>query len=181
MVLGCFWVLFCVQKGFPAAFQEHVEKRTPKKADHLCQNQDFGVILGSPGATKYQKKHPKRCSKIIVFSDALPNPIPERFGHENERKNIEKQWKCRWENKRSAVEKVCIFPRPRQEETAQKVFVSSGAAMQKIIGELIQAKQIKMLLQKNELILFSDQALDLTDDVTSMLDVAASENDAKTD
>ena len=53
--------------------------------------------------------------------------------------------------------------------------------MQKIIGELIQAKQIKMLLQKNEIILFSDQALDLTDDVTSMLDVAASENDAKTD
>ena len=53
--------------------------------------------------------------------------------------------------------------------------------MQKIIGELIQAKQIKMLLQKNETILFSDQALDLTDDVTSMLDVAASENGAKTD
>ena len=68
-----------------------------------------------------------------------------------------------------------------QEETAQKVFVSSGAEMQKIIGELIQAKQIKMLLQKNETILFSDQALDLTDDVTSMLDVAASENGAKTD
>ncbi len=46
--------------------------------------------------------------------------------------------------------------------------------MQKIIGELIQAKQIKVLLQKNETI-FSDPALDLTDDVTSMLDVAASE------
>ena len=36
-------------------------------------------------------------------------------------------------------------------------------------------KQIKVLLQKNETILFSDPALDLTDDVTSMLDVAASE------
>ena len=47
--------------------------------------------------------------------------------------------------------------------------------MQKIIGELIQAKQIKVLLQKNETILFSDPALDLTDDVTSMLDVASSE------
>jgi outer membrane protein len=46
--------------------------------------------------------------------------------------------------------------------------------MQKIIGELIQAKQIKVLLQKSEAILFSDPALDLTDDVTSMLDVAAS-------
>jgi outer membrane protein len=63
-----------------------------------------------------------------------------------------------------------------QEETAQAIFMSNGAAMQKIIGELIQAKQIKLLLQKNEIILFSDPALDLTDDVTSMLDVAASEN-----
>ena len=62
-----------------------------------------------------------------------------------------------------------------QEETAQRVFSDNGAAMQKIIGELIQAKQIKVLLQKNETILFSDPAMDLTDDVTSMLDVAASE------
>ena len=62
-----------------------------------------------------------------------------------------------------------------QEETAQKVFAENGAAMQKIIGELIQAKQIKVLLQKSEAILFSDPAMDLTDDVTSMLDVAASE------
>ena len=62
-----------------------------------------------------------------------------------------------------------------QEETAQRVFSENGAAMQKIIGELIQAKQIKVLLQKNETILFSEPAMDLTDDVTSMLDVAASE------
>ena len=61
-----------------------------------------------------------------------------------------------------------------QEETAQKIFVENGPSMQKIIGELIQAKQIKILLQKNESILFSDPAMDLTDDVTSMLDVAAS-------
>jgi outer membrane protein len=61
-----------------------------------------------------------------------------------------------------------------QEETAQKVFADSGPSMQKIIGELIQAKQIKGLLQKSEAILFSDPAIDLTDDVTSMLDVAAS-------
>ena len=62
-----------------------------------------------------------------------------------------------------------------QEDTAQKIFADYGPTMQKIIGELIQAKQIKILLQKNEDILFSDPALDLTDDVTSMLDVAASE------
>ena len=62
-----------------------------------------------------------------------------------------------------------------QEETAQEVFASSGPAMQKIIGELIAAKQIKVLMAKNETLLFSDPALDLTDDVTSMLDVAAAE------
>ena len=62
-----------------------------------------------------------------------------------------------------------------QEETAQQVFTSSGPEMQKIIGELIAAKQIKVLLAKNETMLFSDPALDLTDDVTSMLDVAAVE------
>ncbi len=62
-----------------------------------------------------------------------------------------------------------------QEETAQQVFASTGPSMQKIIGELIAAKQIKVLLAKNETMLFSDPALDLTDDVTSMLDVAAAE------
>ena len=62
-----------------------------------------------------------------------------------------------------------------QEETAQAVFAQSGTAMQKIISELIAAKQIKVLLAKNETMLFSDPALDLTDEVTSMLDVAAAE------
>ena len=62
-----------------------------------------------------------------------------------------------------------------QEETAQRVFAESGPEMQKIIGELIAAKQITVLLAKNETLLFSDPSLDLTDDVTSMLDVAANE------
>ena len=68
-----------------------------------------------------------------------------------------------------------------QEETAQKVFADTGPAMQKIIGELISAKQIKVLLAKNETMLFSDPALDLTDDVTSMLDVAAIEGDSQSE
>ena len=62
-----------------------------------------------------------------------------------------------------------------QEETAQRIFAQSGPSMQKIISELIQAKQIKILLQKSENILFTDIALDLTNDVTSMMDTAASE------
>jgi outer membrane protein len=68
-----------------------------------------------------------------------------------------------------------------QEETAAKIFNETGPAMQKIIGELIAAKQIKVLLSKNESLLFSDPALDLTDDVTSMLDVAASEASSQSD
>ena len=68
-----------------------------------------------------------------------------------------------------------------QEETAQAVFAQSGPAMQKIISELIAAKQIKVLLAKNETLLFSDPSLDLTDDVTSMLDVAAAGAPAQTD
>ena len=57
----------------------------------------------------------------------------------------------------------------------------NAPAMQKIISELIQAKQIKVLLAKNETMLFSDPSLDLTDDVTSMLDVAAAEAPEKTE
>ena len=68
-----------------------------------------------------------------------------------------------------------------QEETAQAVFSQNAPAMQKIISELIQAKQIKVLLAKNETMLFSDPSLDLTDDVTSMLDVAAAGAPAQTD
>ena len=68
-----------------------------------------------------------------------------------------------------------------QEETAQAVFSQNAPAMQKIITELIQAKQIKVLLAKNETMLFSDPSLDLTDDVTSMLDVAAAGAPAQTD
>jgi len=62
-----------------------------------------------------------------------------------------------------------------QEETVQRIFAENSASMQKIISELIQAKEIQILFQKGEGILFSDVAIDLTDDVTSMMDVASSE------
>ena len=59
----------------------------------------------------------------------------------------------------------------KQNETADKVFRDLNPSVQKILQELIAAKEVKLLLGR-ENILFSDQALDLTDDVTSMLDVA---------
>ena len=47
-------------------------------------------------------------------------------------------------------------------------------SLQKILSELIAAKEVKLLLSR-ESVLFADTALDLTDDVTSMLDVAAAD------
>ena len=49
---------------------------------------------------------------------------------------------------------------------------TSIPSLQKILSELIAAKEVKVLLGR-ENVLFADTALDLTDDVTSMLDVAA--------
>jgi outer membrane protein len=66
----------------------------------------------------------------------------------------------------------------KQTETADKVFRDLNPTLQKILQELIAAKQVKVLLGK-ETVLFADQAMDLTDDVTSMLDVAAKESAEK--
>ena len=60
----------------------------------------------------------------------------------------------------------------KQNETADKVFRDLTPSFQKILSELIAAKEVKVLLGK-ENVLFNDTSLDLTDDVTSMLDVAA--------
>ena len=60
----------------------------------------------------------------------------------------------------------------KQSETADKVFRDLNPSLQKILSELIAAKEVKLLLGR-ENVLFADTALDLTDDVTSMLDVAA--------
>ena len=60
----------------------------------------------------------------------------------------------------------------KQSETADKVFRDLNPSLQKILSELIAAKEVKVLLRR-ENVLFADTALDLTDDVTSMLDVAA--------
>jgi Skp family chaperone for outer membrane proteins len=62
----------------------------------------------------------------------------------------------------------------KQNETADKVFRDLNPSLQKILSELIAAKEIKILLGRDN-VLFADTALDLTDDVTSMLDVAAAD------
>ena len=62
-----------------------------------------------------------------------------------------------------------------QQETVQKVFTEYGPAVNKIVSELMAAKQISVLLSKSEALVTFDPAIDLTDDVTSMLDVQANE------
>ena len=62
----------------------------------------------------------------------------------------------------------------KQGETAEKVNRDLNPSLQKILSELIAAKEVKLLLSR-ESVLFADTALDLTDDVTSMLDVAAAD------
>ena len=61
----------------------------------------------------------------------------------------------------------------KQNETAEKIFRDMNPSLQKILSELLAAKQLKVLLARDTAI-FADPALDITDDVTSMLDVAAS-------
>jgi len=63
----------------------------------------------------------------------------------------------------------------KQTETADKVFRDLNPTLQKILQELIAAKQVKVLVGR-ETVLFADPAMDLTDDVTSMLDVAAKQS-----
>jgi outer membrane protein len=62
--------------------------------------------------------------------------------------------------------------RAKEQETADKIFRDLTPSFQKILSELIAAKEIKVLLGK-ENVLFNDPSLDLTNTVTSMLDVAA--------
>ena len=62
----------------------------------------------------------------------------------------------------------------KQNDTAEQVFADLNPLLQKILSELIAAKEVKVLLGRDQ-VLFADSALDLTDDVTSMLDVAAAD------
>ncbi|MBR51758.1 MAG: hypothetical protein CMD58_04520 [Gammaproteobacteria bacterium] len=75
-----------------------------------------------------------------------------------------------------------------QQEVVQQLFNDLGQSVQRIVGELVAAKQIKLLLEKpvpgqqtTSPVLNFDPSLDLTDDVTSMLDVAAAEAPAQSD
>ena len=76
------------------------------------------------------------------------------------------------QEKRGDIEFIAKKVQAKQGETIDNVFRDLNPSMQKIIQELIAAKGIKLLLSK-EYVMFNDTALDITDDITSMLDVAA--------
>ena len=54
-------------------------------------------------------------------------------------------------------------------------------ALRKILAELIEAKQIEILLGSENPVLYARESLVITDDVTSMLDVAASTSEGNSD
>jgi outer membrane protein len=76
--------------------------------------------------------------------------------------------------KREEIEFVIKKVQAEQSEAADKIYRELNPSLQKILNELIAAKQVKLLLNK-ENIYYNDPTLDLTDDVTSMLDVAAAD------
>ena len=66
----------------------------------------------------------------------------------------------------------------KQNQAIEKIFADINPVLQKILSELIAAKEVKLLLSQ-ENVLFSDPALILTDDVTSLLDVALAEGQSE--
>ena len=75
-----------------------------------------------------------------------------------------------------------------RQETAQKIMMDLGQAATSITRELMSAKQIKLLLerpaqgqQNTSSVLDFDAELDITDDVTSILDVNVEASEAPTE
>ena len=63
----------------------------------------------------------------------------------------------------------------KQNDTADQVFRDLNPSLQKILSELIAAKEVKVASLAETMFYLLILALDLTDDVTSMLDVAAAD------
>ena len=107
-------------EGLPAAFQGKARKKHAKKTAHLCQNHDFGSILGSPGGTEIDKIRQKRPSKIYVFPDALPNTILKRLGTENRLKKHRKSMKKQVRRPSAGLSKTHAFLEGRAEKKQLK-------------------------------------------------------------
>jgi len=69
----------------------------------------------------------------------------------------------------------------KQTETVEVVTRQLDPALRKILAELIEAKQIEILLGSENPVLYARESLVITDDVTSMLDVAASTSEGNSD
>ena len=65
--------------------------------------------------------------------------------------------------------------------TVEVVTRQLDPALRKILAELIEAKQIEILLGSENPVLYARESLVITDDVTSMLDVAASTSEGNSD
>ncbi len=96
--------------------------------------------------------------------------------------NLQKEY----QEKTADLEFVAGKIQQARQDLIQELFQELAPEVNKIVSELISAKQIKLLLEKPgalqqtpSVILNFDSALDLTDDVTSMLDVAGASADTQ--
>ena len=64
----------------------------------------------------------------------------------------------------------------KAQETQQAVIAALSANFQQILGELIQAQELEMVVTP-EALFYADPDLDITDEVTALLDLAASKSE----
>ena len=64
----------------------------------------------------------------------------------------------------------------KAQETQQAVIAALSPSFQQILGELIQAKELEMVVTP-EALFYADPDLDITDEVTALLDLAASKSE----
>jgi Skp family chaperone for outer membrane proteins len=64
----------------------------------------------------------------------------------------------------------------KAQETQQAVIAALSPSFQQILGELIQAQELEMVVTP-EALFYADPDLDITDEVTALLDLAASKSE----
>ena len=90
----------------------------------------------------------------------------------SDQQKIEMQGKV--EDKQTEIQFLTQKLQNKAQETRQAILAALSADFQRILGELINAKNMDMVLSPQALF-YADPDLDITDEVTALLDVALAE------
>ena len=90
----------------------------------------------------------------------------------SDQQKIEMQGKL--EDKQTEIQFLTQKLQNKAQETRQAILAALSADFQRILGELINAKNMDMVLSPQALF-YADPDLDITDEVTALLDVALAE------